>query len=143
MEYGYMENGVLKSMFLEPISGKSGAKSVEQQASELSDTWKPVDVIDVLQLNAPEDNYVIIPVPYDAGDRISYRYEKRFDRRKVRADIQALKDGLSNSDYKIMKCYEASLMSEAAPYDVNELHIERQANRDRINDLELLLKNNQ
>nr|DAS34914.1 MAG TPA: hypothetical protein [Caudoviricetes sp.] len=43
---------------------------------------------------------------------------------------------LSDSDYKIIKCYEASLCSEQAPYDVVELHKERQNIRDKIAALE-------
>ncbi|NDV81320.1 hypothetical protein [Bacteroides sp. 51] len=50
--------------------------------------------------------------------------------------IGELKKELANEDYKITKCYEASLIGEPAPYDVLALHQERQAIRDKINGLE-------
>lgn len=111
-----------------------------KQVSELSEVWKPVDLISEEQMQSDEENYIVVPVPYDAGDHIAYRYEKRFDRRKIRDEIEALKTALSDSDYKITKCYEASLLGQELPYDVAALHTERQALRDKINELEPLLK---
>jgi hypothetical protein len=75
-------------------------------------------------------------LPYDAGDCIDFRYEQRFDRRKFLTKIERLKNELAGSDYKVTKCYEASLMGEEPPYDIAELRQERQAKRDRINELE-------
>lgn len=59
---------------------------------------------------------------------------------KVNNDICLLKSELSNSDYKITKCYEATLIGEPLPYDIQSLHTERQNIRDRINELEGLLQ---
>lgn len=54
--------------------------------------------------------------------------------------IAALKTQLSSTDYKIIKCSEASLVGEELPYDIVTLHAERQAIRDQINELENLIK---
>ncbi len=149
VEYGYMEGQYLHSRFIEPINriytDNDGVQrveviTVEQQVSELSEVWKPVDLISEEQMQSDEENYIVVPVPYDAGDHIAYRYEKRFDRRKIRDEIEAHKTALSDSDYKITKCYEASLLGQELPYDVAALHTERQALRDKINELEPLLK---
>ena len=51
-------------------------------------------------------------------------------------EIESLKRELENTDYKVIKCMEAMLVGEEMPYDVTELHTERQALRDRINVLE-------
>ncbi len=51
--------------------------------------------------------------------------------------IEQLKKQLDGTDYKVIKCYEASLVGADAPYDVNELHQERQEIRDEINRLEV------
>lgn len=148
VEYGYMENGVLKSQFLEQIENRhldkdgnevSEIVTVEQQVAQLSEEWKPVDVINEERMTTDDDDYVVIPVPYDAGERITYDYVRKFDKQKVQADIQALKDSLSESDYKITKCYEASLLGTELPYDIAELHAQRQAERDEINQLENML----
>ena len=47
-----------------------------------------------------------------------------------------LKAELSATDYRIIKCSEASLLGEELPYNASELHATRQALRDRINQLE-------
>lgn len=50
--------------------------------------------------------------------------------------INELKAQLSSTDYKIIKCSECQLVGEDLPYDVAELHAERQAIREQINKLE-------
>lgn len=55
------------------------------------------------------------------------------------AQIATLKEGLAATDYKIIKCSEAQLVGEELPYNVTELHTERQALRDQINELEALI----
>lgn len=54
----------------------------------------------------------------------------------VEEQIAALKEQLSSTDYKIIKCSEASLVGEELPYDITALHAERQAIREQINALE-------
>lgn len=57
----------------------------------------------------------------------------------INAQINNLKEQLASTDYKIIKCTECSMVGEEMPYDVNELHAERQAIRDEINLLEYTL----
>ena len=57
----------------------------------------------------------------------------------INAQINNLKEQLASTDYKIIKCTECSMVGEEMPYDVNELHAERQAIRDEINQLEYTL----
>ena len=66
---------------------------------------------------------------------------KKFDVQKIRAEIQTLKDELSATDYRVMKCYEASLTGAPLPYDIDSLSTERQLKRDRINELEAKMEN--
>ena len=51
-------------------------------------------------------------------------------------EIMHLKRQLENSDYKVIKCMEATLCGESLPYDIDALHGEREAIRKEINDLE-------
>lgn len=53
-------------------------------------------------------------------------------------EIAELKSRLTETDYKIIKCVEYQLAGLEAPYDIAELHAERQALRDRINELEMM-----
>lgn len=148
-EYGLIdENGIMTSKMLEPYNecyqDSEGelierAVSIEEQAETLKASgWKPVDLIDESKM-VVDENYTISLVPYDNGERISYRYEKNFDRKSVLAKIQSLKNELSADDYKIIKSYEATLIGENLPYNVGELSMKRRVIREEINRLELLI----
>lgn len=59
--------------------------------------------------------------------------------REVYADaktLQALQTQLSESDYKIIKCYEYSLVGLDLPYDIEALHSERETLREEIRKIE-------
>lgn len=62
--------------------------------------------------------------------------EKEITDNEIMEDIDILKDALAASDYKVIKCIEAYLCGEEMPYDVQELHEERNSFRERINMLE-------
>ena len=65
------------------------------------------------------------------------------EKTKILDQITSLKQQLSSTDYKIIKCSEAQLLGEELPYDIVSLHAERQALRNKINELEQQLKTNQ
>lgn len=52
------------------------------------------------------------------------------------AEIEQLKAQLSESDYKVVKLAECLAIGSEMPYNAQELHQQRQAIRDRINQLE-------
>lgn len=52
------------------------------------------------------------------------------------AEIEDLKQQLAESDYKVVKLAEALAIGAEMPYNAMALHQERQALRDRINQLE-------
>lgn len=54
--------------------------------------------------------------------------------------IEELKTKLTDTDYKIIKCSEYQLAGKELPYDIVELHNERQALRDEINEIETTVK---
>lgn len=63
------------------------------------------------------------------------------ERAQKEQEIRNLQSMLSSTaspigDWKIAKAYEYTLAGLDAPYDLEELHTERQAIRDRINDLQ-------
>ena len=51
-------------------------------------------------------------------------------------EIHSLKRTLSTTDYKVIKCMEAYLCGEELPYNIEELHEERNTQRAEINTLE-------
>lgn len=56
-------------------------------------------------------------------------------------EIERLKSELQESDYKVIKCAEAICLNAELPYDMTALHNERQALRDKINELESEVQN--
>ena len=57
------------------------------------------------------------------------------------SEIERIKSELQESDYKVIKCAEAICLNAELPYNMTELHNERQALRDKINELEKTLNN--
>ena len=57
------------------------------------------------------------------------------------SEIERLNSELQESDYKVIKCAEALTIGAEMPYDVASLHKERQALRDKINELESEVQN--
>lgn len=144
-EYGYInEGGYLRSRNIESyqeqyLDGKEMKTRIVSEQEQIENLiaagWKPVENLDNEQLKTDED-YIVRVTPYDDGDCIRFKYEKVRDFQKDRAIIEQLKNSLTTSDYKIIKCYEASLANEELPYDFITLRKERQAIREQINQLE-------
>jgi hypothetical protein len=65
--------------------------------------------------------------------------EKVFKNDSIFNKICELKKLLDSSDYQVIKCYEASLLNEEMPYDLQELLTQRKAWREEINSLEFEL----
>lgn len=56
----------------------------------------------------------------------------------ARIEIEKLQQELNNTDYKIIKCSEYQLAGLQIPYNITELHANRQLLRDKINELQEL-----
>ena len=150
--YGIIEDGVLRTQEIvqrtERIQVVKDDKptiqeriiTVDEQIQEFTKAgWKPVDMIDESKLEcAPGYAVRIVAVEYD--DHIGYTYEKIQNLAYYKNQIKALKEELDNTDYKVIKCYEAFLVGEAMPYNAQDLHTSRQSIRDNINSLEATLK---
>ena len=66
---------------------------------------------------------------------------ERDRQRELILDIESLKSELQESDYKVIKCAEAMAVGAEMPYNMESLHKERQALRDKINELESEVQN--
>lgn len=86
-----------------------------------------------------ESGYVAVDSFKIEGGKIVQSWIIKQDPDVINEQITDLKQQLSDSDYKITKCYECSLVGEVLPYDIEALHQERQSIRDEINRLEALL----
>lgn len=57
-------------------------------------------------------------------------------RHRLEEERLSLMQTLSKGDYKIIKCAEAQIVGAEMPYDAAALHSERQALRDRLNEID-------
>lgn len=61
------------------------------------------------------------------------------EREMLEQEIRNLECDLRATDYEIIKAYEYEKCGIKAPYDIDSVHKERQAKRDRINEIQALL----
>lgn len=61
------------------------------------------------------------------------------EKNEIIEKIWSLKINLQDTDYQIVKCYEASLLNESLPYNLQELLQKRKTWREEINNLEFEL----
>lgn len=117
---------------------------LENGFKELHETEPPTDYNDETMELSQEI------VEREDGD-YEYKYTAVISVAKIEQSISLLKQQLADTDYKVVKNmeYQMAMMSSIEPnqiildlYDPKELHNERQALRDRINELENLLKTN-
>lgn len=101
-------------------NGTEEAPKFEEILSPVTISWSEINE-EIAKLEAYNGEYTIV----DDG-REKPTTEK----------IAELKAQLSATDYKVIKCSECQLVGEEMPYNVAELHAERQAIRDQINQLE-------
>lgn len=147
IDYGFIDEGgslIAQTIREQIVSYRDEENEIKQRTVTIDEQiklytengFKPIDLIDEVKLNECEDNYVYHLKPYDAGDHIAYEYVKMFDIQKFKGEINNLKKALSGNDYKITKCMEAKMLDIPLPYDIQAVHVENQAMRDRINEIE-------
>lgn len=78
------------------------------------------------------------PVPEPKPEEIAQK-ERLEQIAALQEEIDGLKKQIDATDYKYTKSYEYSLEGKETGYDMAALHTERQAYRDRINELERVL----
>ena len=86
--------------------------------------------------NENGDDRFIRPVPpegWEYDEATGTFYDPKFPTTQEIAEAEAK---LTQTDYKVIKCYEYSLVGLELPYDIEELHTERQTLRDKINELQ-------
>lgn len=104
--------------------------------SEYTTVYREVE--DGVQFSNDDSVYVEPVIPEPTAEELAEIAEKERVA-TIQSEINELKSQLDASDYKVIKCFECSMVGEEMPYDVNELHAERQSIRDEINLLEYTL----
>ena len=70
----------------------------------------------------------------------SSEIEASNNKKKIEFKIAEIKSKLDNTDYQIIKCYEAFMRQQPLPYNLEELSAQRDSWRAEINQLEEELK---
>lgn len=71
------------------------------------------------------------------AEEVYQEWENNRNKLMINQEITQKKKQLEETDYKIIKCSEYQLAGLELPYNIAELHTDRQAIRDRINELEV------
>lgn len=123
------ENGsyMMNPMFPD-TAFEENAKYVLEDGSELAEKYLAFVAEGVFpKLITNDDDTEIVDV---------IRNDEEINQIQTLITINELKDELQSEDYKIIKCYEASLAGQDLPYDILELKNKRDALREQINELE-------
>lgn len=86
--------------------------------------------------------YMPHPVYSNEDDKVICRYEPYIDYVFVSKEVKRLKEELAGTDYMVIRCYEAELLGEDAPYTKEQLmeNVEkRKLMRNQINQLQTIL----
>jgi hypothetical protein len=90
--------------------------------------------------NSGETNTPINLTPFNLSEEGEEQLRQLFimgaTKNKVKRQLTRLKNRLAATDYKVLKCYEYSLMELEQPYDISLLHSEREDLRNQIRELE-------
>ena len=117
-------------------------KEYEKQLAVYENEYKELVVIPY-DKTYNEETETLMPQFKDVGDKVEQTFVPELDRYKVKKLISVQQKILSDTDYIIIKSYEAKLSMSDAPYTQEYLDgvlEKRQAARDKINELESLLK---
>lgn len=80
-----------------------------------------------------DDNWVLDEEHYN---QLVSEFEAKKTEQQKQMKIAQLQQQLNDTDYKIIKCQEYSLAGLELPYNIEELHTQRQSIRDQINELQ-------
>jgi len=92
---------------------------------------------DTYRLNMCYDENIEEKISNDFERYLNIAMEKE-KRETADEEILKLQEELNNTDYKIIKCSEYQLAGLEIPYNIAELHANRQRLRDKINELQEL-----
>jgi ornithine carbamoyltransferase len=121
----YIKDGIIKTRNQIVIKGQRTIKDKDGNDKVVGmNTYNPTEEMILA------DGWVEYTTPvYEPTEEEIANREKAFEIRNAKAE-------LANSDYKIIKCMEAYLCGEELPYNITELHAERNTKRNKINELE-------
>jgi hypothetical protein len=115
--------------------------SEEDLQTYLNEGYYPI-VLESLSVVGEMDIYDLNPTySFNETEKVWIKKIKfEVSHKKIIKKISNMKQQLADTDYKVVKNMESQMAMEELPYEPIELHNERQVLRDKINELETLLK---
>ena len=65
--------------------------------------------------------------------------QEELQHNQIATEVAILKSQLAETDYRIIKCHEYNLVGMELPYDIQQLHEEREGIREQIREKETLI----
>lgn len=96
-----------------------------------------LEVIEINETRSDPDKPYHYKHYYYVDGEVECRYMLSID--LVEKEINRLKKELTDTDYIVIKSYEATMTGLPIEYNMTDIHASRQAIRDKINELESLL----
>jgi hypothetical protein len=90
-----------------------------------------------------KETETLMPIFKEVENKVEQSFVPMLDKQRIKQSIKENKDVLKNTDYIIIKCYESKISMSDIPYSqeyLDEILTKRQAARDKINELESLIK---
>ncbi len=113
---------------------KNAIRETERHESYISNGFLPF--VSTEQPEPESEQQKAVDTYTIADGKVVQVWKIQLNEKYIQKQIEKGKQDLAATDYKIMKCYEASLVGDSLPYDIEQLHASRQALRDQINTLE-------
>ena len=105
---------------------------------------------------SPEYSYYLVDVDCSYGEEVEsipeftnvvkndtdgiIEYASWLSNEKIKRELEITEYELQSSDFKVIKSYEYALVGKQPPYNIVELHEQRQPLREKINELESQIK---
>lgn len=97
-----------------------------------------LEVININNIRSDPDRPFHYKHYYYVDGEVECRYMLSTD--LVEKEIDRLKKELTDSDYIVIKSYEAAMIGKSVEYNMSDIHASRQAIRDKLNELESLIQ---
>lgn len=147
LRYG-VEDDVINNILSKDEQERTNDEQVLLDKRKYLDDWRneQVKALDIYLPFTPEaysgdlgEFDATIPYFVEEDGVIVQKWEVVHSPSKILDRIEALVAELAETDYQVIKCYEAALLGSEMPYDTSVLVSERQIKRDEINRLQEML----
>lgn len=141
VDKGYLQEDILETVIpaIEGLEEEGHWETIKEYDNGGKDVEWVVDKAGVKeQPERIETENILVYIPYTQEELEEQQETKELEAKNKQTE--ELKKLLNDTDYKVIKCYEYSLVGKELPYDIAELNTIRDSYREQINTLETDIK---